>query len=73
MSAVGSRGTLGPLLYDVNEACSLLGVKRTFLFTLIASGQLKSVKIGRLRKVTRVDLEAYIEQRRQENANETHR
>lgn len=55
-----------PLLVDVNTACSLLGVKRTMLFGLIASGQLSSCKIGRLRKIAWSDLAAFVEQLRAE-------
>lgn len=54
------------LLCDVNEACALLGVRRTFLFGLLASRQLPSCKLGRLRKIARVDVEAYVEQLRAE-------
>ncbi len=53
-----------PLLVDVNTACSLLGIKRTMLFGLIASGRLRSCKVGRLRKIAQADLEAFIEQLR---------
>ena len=55
-----------PLLVDVNTACALLGVKRTLLFSLMASGQLRSCKVGRLRKITWSDLAAFVEQLRAE-------
>jgi excisionase family DNA binding protein len=54
------------LLGDVSEACALLGVRRTFLFGLLASGQLPSCKLGRLRKIARADLECFVERLRAE-------
>jgi excisionase family DNA binding protein len=38
-------------LYSALEAASLLGIGRTYMFHLIATGQIDSVKIGKLRKV----------------------
>ncbi len=64
MSMSDTRDTSRRMLIDVNEACSLLGVKRTFLFSLLASGRLRSVKLGRLRRIARADLEEYVEQLR---------
>jgi len=54
------------MLVDVNEACGLLGVRRTFLFGLLARGEIRSVKVGRLRKIARTDLDAYVERLRAE-------
>ena len=56
------------VLVDVNEACGLLGVRRTFLFGLLARGEIRSVKVGRLRKIARADLDAYVERLRTEAA-----
>jgi excisionase family DNA binding protein len=56
------------LLLDVQEACGLLGVRRTFLFGLLASGQIRSVKVGRLRKIAHADLMAYVERLRAEQS-----
>lgn len=59
-------GVPHPLLVDVDTACALLGVKRTLLFHLMASGRLKSCKVGRLRKIAWSDLEAFVAQLRAE-------
>jgi excisionase family DNA binding protein len=52
------------LLYSVAEAASLLGVGRTYMFRLIASGEVESIKVGRLRKIPRDALGRYIDQQR---------
>jgi excisionase family DNA binding protein len=41
----------------------LLGLGRTYTYQLLATGAIPSVRIGRLRKVRRVDLEKFIEER----------
>jgi excisionase family DNA binding protein len=38
-------------LYSAGEAARPLGVRRTFMFHLIATGQIESVKIGKLREI----------------------
>lgn len=40
-----------PLLVSTRDACSLLGIKNTKLFQLIAEGRLDTVKLGRKRLV----------------------
>src|SRR5271166_5224624 len=50
-----------PLLCSVDEAASLLGVKRTFVFGLLASKQLPSCRLGRLRKIARADVDNFVE------------
>lgn len=60
MDASESDRLSNRLLCSVDEAASLLGVKRTFVFDLLASGQLPSCKLGRLRKIARADLDAYV-------------
>jgi len=49
------------LLYSVEEAASLLGIGRTYMFELVAKGQVDSLKIGRRRKVARAALDEFIE------------
>ena len=39
------------LLYDVNEVAELLGLGRSKLYSYVQSGQLRSIKVGRRRKV----------------------
>ena len=54
----------GRLLYSVTEAADLLGVGRTYMFRLIATGEVESIKVGRLRKIPRDALGRYIDRRR---------
>jgi excisionase family DNA binding protein len=56
------------LLYSVEEAADLLGIGRTFMFHLLATGEIDSFKIGKRRKVPRDALDGYIERLRSEHA-----
>lgn len=44
------------LLYRVPEACELLGISRSKLYLLIASGELPTVRVGGTRRVRASDL-----------------
>jgi excisionase family DNA binding protein len=44
-------------LLSSKEVRQLLGLGRTYTYQLLATGAIPSVRIGRLRKVRRVDLE----------------
>lgn len=48
------------VLLTVEEAARRLGVGRTTMYALIASGQIASVAIGRLRRVPAEALPAYV-------------
>jgi excisionase family DNA binding protein len=48
------------LLYTPDTAGAILDVGRTTIYALIASGELKSVKIGRSRRIPASALEDYI-------------
>lgn len=50
-----------PLLLDVAAASRLLGVSERTAWSLIAGGQLRSVKIGRRRLVPRHALETFVD------------
>jgi excisionase family DNA binding protein len=52
------------LLYSVAEAARLLGVGRTYMFRLIAAGEIESIKVGKLRKIPRDALGRYIDEQR---------
>ncbi len=54
--------TLPKLLLTVEEAAELLGLGRTTTYALIKSGALKSVLIGRARRIRVTDLDAYAAQ-----------
>jgi excisionase family DNA binding protein len=47
-------------VYTVEEAAAVLGIGRTFMFRLLATGQVESFKIGKRRKVTSEAIEAYV-------------
>jgi excisionase family DNA binding protein len=49
----------GPILLTVEQAAGRIGVGRTTMFALIRTGEVHSVRIGRLRRVRVADLEAY--------------
>lgn len=48
------------ILYSVEEAASMLGIGRTFMFHLIATGAIESFKIGNRRKIPGDAIRAYI-------------
>lgn len=49
------------LLLTPEEAAEALGVKRTFLYSLLMSGQLVSIKVGRARRIPVIALQGYVE------------
>ena len=50
------------VLLTAEEAAARLGIGRTKVFGLMASGRLKSVSIGRSRRVPATALEAFVAQ-----------
>jgi excisionase family DNA binding protein len=56
-------GEPDPLVYSVEEAADLLGIGRTSMFRLCATGEVESFKIGKKRKILRRALDTYIERR----------
>jgi excisionase family DNA binding protein len=48
------------MLLTVEEAADCIGVCRSNMFKLIRRGDVKSVKVGRLRRVTPAALEDYV-------------
>lgn len=54
------------LLLKPTEAASVLGIGRTKLFELLASGDLESVRIGNCRRVPRDAVEAFLVRLRSE-------
>lgn len=47
-------------LYTAEEAASVLGKSRTFIYDEINAGRLRSVKVGRSRRIVASDLSDYI-------------
>lgn len=56
------------LLYSAEEAAELLGIGRTFMFELLAAGEIESMKVGKRRKIPCDALTSYIERLRSEQA-----
>lgn len=54
------------LLMTVPEAARRLGISRSLFYELIAAGQIKTIHIGRLCKVSQQALEEFVEARRLE-------
>lgn len=50
------------MLHPVSEAADLLGVGRTTVYGLLASGALTSVSVGTRRLIPHDSLERYVEQ-----------
>ena len=50
-----------PLVLTVEEAADRLGVGRTVMYTLVSSGAVESVRIGRLRRVPADALVAFLD------------
>lgn len=57
MTAQHSNANVDRLAYPVNDACHLLGIKRTSLYELAKSGQLKLIKIAGRTLVPRSEIE----------------
>lgn len=50
-----------PLLVSVEDAAKAIGLGKSKLYELLLSGQLKSLKIGRRRLISRHDLNEFID------------
>ncbi|MGE3364792.1 MAG: helix-turn-helix domain-containing protein [Rhizobiaceae bacterium] len=48
------------LLYTIDEAGEVLGHKRTFLYELLQSGKLESVKAGKRRLIVAESIQRYV-------------
>jgi len=55
------------LAYTVLEACRLLSLSRAFVYRLIESGELESITIGRARRITSAQLDAFVQAREANN------
>jgi excisionase family DNA binding protein len=63
--AVAQAADMTMVALTVEEAARRLGVGRTTMYALIASGEVSSVRIGRLRRIPAEALSAYITTRSQ--------
>ena len=62
-----------PLLLKAEEAARLLSLGRSKVFEMLATGELRRVRIGRSVRIRRTDLERWIEERGAGPAAETAR
>lgn len=52
------------MLFTPERATAELGVSRTTLFTLLKTGEIRSILIGpQIRRIPRTEIEAYIERK----------
>ena len=61
LAKYGAPIAAGHAAFTVEEAAELLGLSRAQLYRLIDRGDLKSVTIGRSRRITRNQLDQFIE------------
>lgn len=54
-----------PICVRVNEAARMIGVGRTKLYELIASGDVQAVKLGKSTRITTASLHELIRQQRE--------
>jgi excisionase family DNA binding protein len=57
------KGDQNEYLISPEELRQFLGLGRTYTYQLLASGAIPSVRIGRLRKVRRAEVEQFIDTR----------
>ena len=62
ISSVAPPDNGQPLLLTTDQAKRVLQIGRSHLYNLLGRGKIKSIKIGRNRRIPVVELERYIEQ-----------
>lgn len=55
-----------PMLLSPTDAARLLGCGRTHLYGMLNRGELRSILVGRLRRIPRTEIEAYIQRQMEE-------
>ncbi len=58
---------MDPLLLKPGEAADLLGVSRSTLYQLLGSGEVPSVRVGKLLRVPAAALKQWVEERGRED------
>lgn len=58
-------------LLNVNEAATALGLGRSLVYTLIATGEITSIKIGRARRIPPSAIDEFIGRRLQQEVSIT--
>lgn len=64
-------GAMAPMAVDPGEAARLLGIGRTKTYEEIASGRLRSAKIGKRRLITVEAIKDWLSAREAENARDS--
>jgi excisionase family DNA binding protein len=59
--AAATTTTSGRLLLTIPQACEALGIKRSHLYRYIQTGELKSILLGRSRRISAWALTEFIE------------
>lgn len=59
-TATDNQGGYVPLVLTIEQAAKTLGVGRTLMYSLVMSGEVESVTIGRLRRVPSEALADYV-------------
>ena len=59
-------------LLSVGDVCLTLQCGRTFVYELIQKGQLRPIKLGRLTRISRKDLDAFLEAREEDAVGRFH-
>jgi excisionase family DNA binding protein len=67
-TAAGASAPPAPLLLSVDQAADSLGIGMTLMRALVSSGEIESVKIGRLRRVPADALSTYVARLRERTA-----
>ncbi len=57
----GQAGDVPALLLRVEEAASRLGIARTLMYQLVRTGEVESVRVGRLRRIPVACLQEYVD------------
>jgi len=57
-----------PIMFSPIEAAKILSVSRSQVYVLLREGQLKSLKLGRSRRISENQMIAFIQKLEQENA-----
>lgn len=69
-AAPPARAAAPHVVLTVEEAAQALGIGRTLMYSLISSGAVESVTIGRLRRIPADALGAFVQQLRNDNREE---
>ena len=54
-----------PICVRINDAARMLGVGRTKLYELIATGEIETVKLGKATRITTASLQDLVKRRRE--------